>query len=108
MIKEFGNHNVSKRNHRRGILPRETQWIRKWYDNILTGFRLCQTKYTIPVPILTKGLTWQRMRAVKKDDSRFSEFYGELMYAFSKELSVADDGWSSIDLRTYSSIPRYC
>ncbi|KAI9728824.1 MAG: hypothetical protein M1834_007211 [Cirrosporium novae-zelandiae] len=67
---------------------------------------LFQTKYTlpgaaegihkIPIPILSKGLTWLRTRAATKTDPYFPEFVEEFLHAFSEELHLSDKGWNAV------------
>ncbi|OCK81421.1 cytochrome P450 [Lepidopterella palustris CBS 459.81] len=54
--------------------------------------------HKIDVPILSKGLIWQKMRAATKEDTYFYQFYEEFTFAFKAEMPAIDgDGsWTAI------------
>ena len=68
---------------------------------MLIELQLFQAKYALPgaqegihkisIPTLSKGITWQRMRAATKSDPYFSQFYDEFLYAFAEEVPVKED-----------------
>jgi cytochrome P450 monooxygenase len=48
--------------------------------------------HKIPVPLLSKGLTWQRNRSSAADDPYFGEFVTEFLHAWETEVKIASNG----------------
>ncbi|PKY06744.1 cytochrome P450 [Aspergillus campestris IBT 28561] len=52
--------------------------------------------HKIPIPLLHKGLTWQRGRSLAKDDPYFQQFVTEFFHAWEVETNITGDGWNEL------------